>query len=354
MTFSRVNPLGWALYEVLTSAQMNALDLNASRAIDGDQGGTYNPANPININGTLNVTNLSGSMGGSAVFTTLQVTSTSQFDGSVAFNAGAYVNSGNFTFQSTGDLNVSHGRLRVYTVATAEFLTTTTFEGTVNSTADWNYSAGALIYSGTAAVTAGGAWTFTNNPTFTNGLRLANNKEIYYSTTRTWTILFPFAIGGGPMNESGTTEHDAYRFNDVEGYWFQKDNTTYPVPLWCFPQGLWGETPISITNFKVNVEPVGSLSGTPSGDTYAAIYSKDKTFDSGNSIIAYDTTPNVANDHQMVPTGTPTPITYNPSTNVLYIGFFGYAGGDTLNGSTKYYSIKSVELTVTTNSKGVY
>ena len=50
MTFSRVKPGGWALYEVLTSAQMNALDVNTSRALDGYAGGTWSPSAEITIN----------------------------------------------------------------------------------------------------------------------------------------------------------------------------------------------------------------------------------------------------------------------------------------------------------------
>jgi hypothetical protein len=34
MSFARVNPAGWALDEVLTSAQMNSLDTNVSNALD--------------------------------------------------------------------------------------------------------------------------------------------------------------------------------------------------------------------------------------------------------------------------------------------------------------------------------
>ena len=45
MAFTRVNPLGWALFEELTSAQMNQLDINVSNAVDGALGGTYNLGN---------------------------------------------------------------------------------------------------------------------------------------------------------------------------------------------------------------------------------------------------------------------------------------------------------------------
>lgn len=44
MTFSRSNPGGWALYEVFTSAQANAIDINVSRALDGFAGGSYAPS----------------------------------------------------------------------------------------------------------------------------------------------------------------------------------------------------------------------------------------------------------------------------------------------------------------------
>ena len=41
MTFTRVNPLGWALFEVLTSSQMNTLDIDHSNSVDGGAGGVY-------------------------------------------------------------------------------------------------------------------------------------------------------------------------------------------------------------------------------------------------------------------------------------------------------------------------
>jgi hypothetical protein len=51
MAFTRANPLGWALYEVLTSAQMNALDIDHANAIDGAAGGSYTPSGLITIDG---------------------------------------------------------------------------------------------------------------------------------------------------------------------------------------------------------------------------------------------------------------------------------------------------------------
>jgi hypothetical protein len=52
MTFSRVNPGGWAMYEVLTSSQMNTLDINMTNALDGAAGGTYTPTATLELDGS--------------------------------------------------------------------------------------------------------------------------------------------------------------------------------------------------------------------------------------------------------------------------------------------------------------
>jgi hypothetical protein len=51
VTFSRVKPLGWAFGEVLTSAQMNALDAILPDALDGADGGEYTPSAVLEIGG---------------------------------------------------------------------------------------------------------------------------------------------------------------------------------------------------------------------------------------------------------------------------------------------------------------
>jgi len=53
MTFSRVNSGGWALYEMLSSAQMNALDINMTRALDGYSGGDYSPSSALKVHGKI-------------------------------------------------------------------------------------------------------------------------------------------------------------------------------------------------------------------------------------------------------------------------------------------------------------
>lgn len=51
MSFSRAKPAGWAFGEILTSAQQNQLDIDHANAIDGVDGGTYNLAAPLTIQG---------------------------------------------------------------------------------------------------------------------------------------------------------------------------------------------------------------------------------------------------------------------------------------------------------------
>jgi hypothetical protein len=51
MTFSRAKPAGWSTGERFTSTQANTIDLNQSRAVDGNAGGTYTPSAAINITG---------------------------------------------------------------------------------------------------------------------------------------------------------------------------------------------------------------------------------------------------------------------------------------------------------------
>lgn len=57
MSFTRANPSGWTTRTQITTTQINALDINASRGIDGTAGGSYSPTSPIVIDGSgLDVT----------------------------------------------------------------------------------------------------------------------------------------------------------------------------------------------------------------------------------------------------------------------------------------------------------
>lgn len=53
MTFARVKPAGWTDdITTITAAELNGLDINQSRAIDGNAGGTYTPSGALAINGS--------------------------------------------------------------------------------------------------------------------------------------------------------------------------------------------------------------------------------------------------------------------------------------------------------------
>jgi|SRR5208337_3400500 len=58
--FSRINPFGWAVNDILTSAQMNALDIDHANAIDGIDGGTYVETAAVTLEGGIPVLIISG------------------------------------------------------------------------------------------------------------------------------------------------------------------------------------------------------------------------------------------------------------------------------------------------------
>lgn len=60
--FTRVKALGWSLGEVLTSFQMNQLDINVSKAVNGDDGGSWAGA-VILTNGRLQGTSFVNTSG---------------------------------------------------------------------------------------------------------------------------------------------------------------------------------------------------------------------------------------------------------------------------------------------------
>ncbi len=51
MAFSRAKTSGWAFGEILTSAQMNSLDIDHTNAVDGAAGGNYALSGPLHFSG---------------------------------------------------------------------------------------------------------------------------------------------------------------------------------------------------------------------------------------------------------------------------------------------------------------
>lgn len=108
MTFSRANPLGWGLFEVLTSAQMNTVDINQSRAVDGFDGGTYNPSAKLAFNTRVEITGDAAISGGDALSVTGADTGIAVLgfggpnDGIGVYGEGGATNGEGGIFQGTG------------------------------------------------------------------------------------------------------------------------------------------------------------------------------------------------------------------------------------------------------------
>jgi hypothetical protein len=96
MTTGLTRPGGWAFGELLTSAQVEALDASQARGVDGTGGGTYTPSVKIIINGqglqvnSLTVTGTLSLLGnttiGNAPSDALSVLATSTFSAPVTLN----------------------------------------------------------------------------------------------------------------------------------------------------------------------------------------------------------------------------------------------------------------------------
>lgn len=90
MTFSRAKPTGWTdNVDTITAAQINQIDLNQSRAIDGNAGGTYTPSGALTLGGSAGVT--IGASNTLAVAGALNVSGTETVTGQVVLsgnNAG--------------------------------------------------------------------------------------------------------------------------------------------------------------------------------------------------------------------------------------------------------------------------
>jgi hypothetical protein len=153
MTLALIKPAGWAFGEILTSAQMEALDASQSRGIDGTGGGTYAPSSAIVINGAglqVNTLLITGALTltgdttvGNTHTDTLTVEATSTFSSPVIFNDDVTANNpvsflgdvtiGEVTFTLQGDAvlgNTAADSLLVN--ATAEFQAPVTCNDTLD------------------------------------------------------------------------------------------------------------------------------------------------------------------------------------------------------------------------------
>lgn len=359
--FSRVNSLGWALYEELTSAQMNQLDLNVSRAIDGVFGGTYNLSNTLTLNGTVAISNMVFTGGtvtnltvsGTLTANTVNVSGIATFDNIASFHNTAIFGNNvfvqgsgiGFYFESTGTFTVSNGNLTVKDAAVARFESTVMFIDTADVTViagcDWTFYNWPIFQNGLRAY---GNVVFNSAPSFLDGLTLAAGELVSYSTPQSWTIRFPFLLG---THSIGNPTHFEV---DPAGFVIQISNGPLPTRLFCTPQGLWGGTAVTIAGVDFRVKANG-LSGSPSSNTFFSISLYDQDWTQLSSASAIDSTPNSSTAHSVSWSGA---IAFDPSQAMFMLIFNGYAGGDTLDGTSKWYQIMSVRMTLQTSAKGFY
>jgi hypothetical protein len=351
--FTRVKPLGWALYEELTSAQMNQIDLNLSRAVDGYDGGTYTLNNPITFNGTVNMSgsnNWTGAIVSDTSFTSngtstvLNTTSTNIYStfvnvqSGVAFDflagSNVYVRGG-FNFMGSSTVNFQSG-------AGVEFNASTDFKAVNVFT-----STSSIDVRGGFTVDAGATAVFNSNALFNEGLELPIGKKIKYSTPETWTVSLSFGAG---VPES--MDNTVFQYHSSDLVVRQIDNSGSNTRWFLFPQGLTGGTPTDLIGVIARTSSFG-ISGTTPNPTEFVLYIKDSAGTTVNSVSFVDTNPHASSAHNVAPAA-PFSFPYNPSIHHLVIEFKGYGGSDTLNAFNKWYELRALLLVFQTDAKGVY
>ena len=170
--FDRVKPGGWVLNEVLDHALMNDLDTNMSKALNGDEGGTWAPSAEIVIGGSgLRLTTLLRAFGGlsvqggdlavsqdAAIQGTLAVDGESTLTGDVTCDHDLFVIG---SLEVSEELDVAsaarvHASLRVY--MTSQFDDDITVSGKMTSTTAQvvgNLEVGSITCTSTASFTLG-------------------------------------------------------------------------------------------------------------------------------------------------------------------------------------------------------
>jgi hypothetical protein len=244
-------------------------------------------------------------------------------------------------------IDITNGMFRIRNGGSALFASDVDFNDdavvNVSGFADWTFSNQPIFNGGFRAYSP---IIFEDAPSFVDGLIITTGQLIQYSTPQSWVVRFPFVLGS-----QRNTLSSAFDFT-VTGLFRQIDNTTWPLRLWTYPQGLWGKTPFNITaaEFRVRAE---NLTGSPIGDTEFNIFVLDEDWvQDGASLTAIDAAPNSASDHSATWSGTAKAV--DPSSQIFGISFYGYAGGDTLNSTTKWYEIKTVRLTLQASARGLY
>jgi hypothetical protein len=147
LSFVRANPSGWVTNDPITAAQINALDLDHSRAIDGTGGGSYTPS--------ANVT-IAGASSGLIVSAAGGITCSGTAGFACSSSGGAtFSGSGTATVSATGGLVVSGaGGLTLSTAGANVVLAARSVIRAqplaAHGSSGWTYTPGTMAWSTTA------------------------------------------------------------------------------------------------------------------------------------------------------------------------------------------------------------
>lgn len=258
MSFSRVNPGGWALNDPFTPAQMNQLDIDHSRAVDGLNGGTYANASTIQFDGrftTTSITELQGTNsfgsgpGDTQAFAgAAQFLSTAQFDDDATFN-GDVTLAGTTTFTGYTDF-----------VGSVQFDDPVTFGDDV-SFGDPVTFTDTTTFNGTASFT--GAVGFSGIVGFEAEVDIGNSSADVLLVVATSTFSSPVTLAD-PVTFSGDG-HLRYRLTTGANA-----DTTYNVSQY---------DEIIVLNTGISADRVYTLGSTGAADgSRMRIHNKDSSF----------------------------------------------------------------------------
>ena len=367
MTFARANSLGWALFENLTSAQMNIIDINQSRALDGDAGGTYNLSAPLVLNGTVEISNLiatTGSTFDDIVCNTLQVlnlansirdlttvgfttlTDTVSIAGLTNFTGVTTVNSP-FTQQSNTFQVNSSATLQSNGIANFDGATNFTANSIVifdsntdivfNRKADFNQ--GYIVTSAVQSV-------HLDRPDMQDGIQFGSTDKVHYGSATSWTNNQSLAAGAGPRPELRFDWADGSHWNQIDAFGFGE---SYAI----VPSIFYGNEPIELTSISYRTDGSNLSGGSPTGNTSFSfvVYNEDANPVGSKLIVTVD-----ANDNSDIPhttTSSGLSIIIDPVTEWFLIRFTGYEGGTTLS-INDHYSLYSFKCVWRINAKDIY
>lgn len=311
MTIPRANPAGWGTNEKLTSALMNAVDINTTWALDKRSGQTDTLASTITVTGALTVQSVS------------TFTGASSFAGTVTYGALSAV-----TFSGA----VTYGAASVITVNASAFTVNVDTNFTAGITATGASIGGTIGISG--VVSASNTWTLNGAVTMAN-LLLPVGAYVNYSASRTFSRVFttPITDGQWTINGAGTLLGSAA--NPVSA------RSIAAFVIDDMPDGC------TLTTVAVKFQPSGSHVGVPSAPPSIAVWTTDLTNGTqANIVSAIDPNTGSVGAYEVYTSLSVSPNLVIDRTRYKYtVVFSGEGGTNALNALSLYGAIATFTST---------